>query len=194
MDESFHAPVKQATRIKRLRERAPPSKRQNVPTLRVANAALRRRLRGVSWREPRAGRSVLCTRSSGRSFGSPPGFHRCGKLRTTFRCEVEFSLRFLGSARFFDGSGRFHLRLCGQGLFLLMDSCGSIGGPGSLFIKSDWFTLSLSRSHCFCCFKLAFQLCQFFRTLLQASFDPADSFFEIFSLLHIELRSRSADG
>ena len=109
MDESFHAPVKQATRIKRLRERAPPSKRQNVPTLRVANAALRRRLRGVSWREPRAGRSVLCTRSSGRSFGSPPGFHRCGKLRTTFRCEVELSLWFLGSAWFCRGSRRFTL-------------------------------------------------------------------------------------
>src|SRR5207244_12513889 len=97
-------------------------------------------------------------------------------------------------ARFFDVSVLFHVRLCGEALFLLMDSCGSIGRPGSVFIKSDWFTLSLSRGHCFCCFKLAFQLCQFFRTLLQAIVDPADSFFEIFSLLHIELMSRSADG
>jgi len=110
MDESFHAPFKQATRIKRLPASATFEATERAHA-RAANAALLRRLRGVSWREPRTGKSVLCTHASGCSFGSPPGFHRCGKLRTTFRCEVELSLWFLGSAWFCRGSRRFTLSL-----------------------------------------------------------------------------------
>ena len=109
------------------------------------------------------GWTALRARSSG-SFGSPSGSHRLRQLRATFRCEVESSLHFFGSARLFHGSGRF---LAGSpGRFTLRRSCG-----------------------CLCCSKLLFQLGEFVPTFLQPRFEPADPFPETFKLFHIRKKS-----
>ena len=56
--------------------------------------------------ESLTGWTALRGRGSG-SFGSPSGSHGLRQLRATFRCKVELSLHFFGSARLFHGSGRF---------------------------------------------------------------------------------------
>ena len=133
----FMHPTSRPRELKDCR-RAPRSNRENVPTLRVANAALLRRLRGVSWRQPRTGKSVLCTRRSSRSFGSPSGFHRCGKLRTTFRCEVELSLWFLGSAWFCRGSRRFTLSPSRGPCFCCFKLAFQLGQFVSAFLQASF--------------------------------------------------------
>ncbi len=105
-------------------------------------------------------------RGSG-SFSSPSGSHRLRQLRATFRCEVESSLHFFGSARLFHCSGWF-----------LAGSSTTRGG----------FTLRRSRG-CLCCSKLLFQLGEFLPTFLEPSFEPADPFPETFKVFHIRKES-----
>ena len=112
------------------------------------------------------GWTALRARGSG-SFSSPSGSHRLRQLRPTFRCEVEFSLHFFGSARLFHGSGWF--------------LAGSSTTRGR-------FTLPRSRG-CLCCSKLLFQLGEFLPTFLQPSFEAADPFPETFKVFHIRKES-----
>ena len=56
--------------------------------------------------KPWFGRGALRIRTSSRSLGSPSGFHRSRELRTTFWCQIEFSLHFFGNTSSFYG-GRF---------------------------------------------------------------------------------------
>ncbi len=116
-------------------------------------------LRSVAGRRLRPRRNLLRIGGSGSSFSSPSGSHCCGQLRTTFRCEVEFSLHLLGDPRFFHG--------------------------GWLYSRSSRLICTLSRGHGFCCLKLSFQPGELLRTFLHPSFEALDPFLEIFSLFHI---------
>ena len=204
MGKSFHTPFEQATRIKecyendptragpvdrdlrasggcRIKRKSPESFRGSnmiasrfgssnalgdhvppLPCLRCCPGRIHCCCEAFAGEDSLTGWTALRARSSG-SFGSPSGSHRLRQLRSTFRCKVEFSLHLPGDPRFFHG--------------------------GWLYSRSSRFICTLSRGHCFCCFKLSFQPGQLLGTFLQPSFEPADPFPETFKVFHIRKES-----